>query len=353
MDAFYASVEQRDHPELRGRPIAVGRGEGRGVVATASYEARRYGVHSAMPSYRAKELCPNLIFIHPNMQRYKEVSGAIQAIFRRYTPLVQPISIDEAFLDITESPIPFASGTEAALRIKREIREELSLVASIGVSFNKFLAKIASDWKKPEFETYLMDRQHSCKNKCVFCFIDQLPIESFWGIGPATAKKMHGLGISTGEELRRQPLSELVRLFGSAGEIYYSFARGIDPRPVNPNRDRKSVGAETTLEWNAGSAEDVLRELLPVEMSLMRRLARNRFLGDTLTLKLKFADFRQITRSKMAGHPIQDPREVRRLSEELLSDVTIPASGVRLVGLSVSRSEGVRGTPSQPELFSE
>lgn len=346
MDAFYASVEQRDHPELRGRPIAVGRGEGRGVVATASYEARRYGVHSAMPSYRAKELCPNLIFIHPNMQRYKEVSGAIQAIFRRYTPLVQPISIDEAFLDITESPIPFASGTEAALRIKREIREELSLVASIGVSFNKFLAKIASDWKKP-------DGLFEVKPEDALRFIDQLPIESFWGIGPATAKKMHGLGISTGEELRRQPLSELVRLFGSAGEIYYSFARGIDPRPVNPNRDRKSVGAETTLEWNAGSAEDVLRELLPVEMSLMRRLARNRFLGDTLTLKLKFADFRQITRSKMAGHPIQDPREVRRLSEELLSDVTIPASGVRLVGLSVSRSEGVLGTPSQPELFSE
>ncbi len=319
MDAFYASVEQRDHPELRGRPIAVGRGEGRGVVATASYEARRYGVHSAMPSYRAKELCPNLIFIHPNMQRYKEVSGAIQAIFRRYTPLVQPISIDEAFLDIT---------------------------ASAGVAPNKFLAKIASDWKKP-------DGLFEVKPEDALRFIDQLPIESFWGIGPATAKKMHGLGISTGEELRRQPLSELVRLFGSAGEIYYSFARGIDPRPVNPNRDRKSVGAETTLEWNAGSAEDVLRELLPVEMSLMRRLARNRFLGDTLTLKLKFADFRQITRSKMAGHPIQDPREVRRLSEELLSDVTIPASGVRLVGLSVSRSEGVRGTPSQPELFSE
>lgn len=218
MDAFYASVEQRDHPELRGRPIAVGRGEGRGVVATASYEARRYGVHSAMPSYRAKELCPNLIFIHPNMQRYKEVSGAIQAIFRRYTPLVQPISIDEAFLDITESPIPFASGTEAALRIKREIREELSLVASIGVSFNKFLAKIASDWKKP-------DGLFEVKPEDALRFIDQLPIESFWGIGPATAKKMHGLGISTGEELRRQPLSELVRLFGSAGEIYYSFAR--------------------------------------------------------------------------------------------------------------------------------
>ncbi|MCG5030427.1 DNA polymerase IV [Mesosutterella sp. OilRF-GAM-744-9] len=329
MDAFYASVEQLDHPELRGRPIAVGRGEGRSVVATASYEARAFGVHSAMPSFKAKALCPELVFVRPRMERYRQVSESVRAIFRRYTELVEPISIDEAFLDVSEGRL---SGPEAAAAIKQDIRRELHLVASAGVSFNKFLAKVASDWNKPD--GFFVIRPEDAVE-----FIAALPIEDFWGVGPVTATKMREAGIETGADLRKWSLGALVQVFGAAGESCYRFSRGIDERPVTPVHVRRSVGSETTLESNAVTLEEVLRELEPVELSLMRRLARSGFLGSTLTLKLKLPDFRGVTRSKSLGHPLQSPQEIRRLTRELAAEVRLPAAGVRLVGLSVSRGD--------------
>ena len=240
MDAFYASVEQRDYPELRGKPIAVGHAEERGVVATASYEARRYGVHSAMSSQKAKRLCPQLIFIPGRMEVYKSVSEQIRDIFRDYTDIIEPLSLDEAFLDVTENKFDIPYAIEIAKEIKRRIREELHLVASAGVSYNKFLAKIASDYRKPDglFVIHPNRAQH---------FIDRLPVESFWGVGPVTAQKMYQLGIYNGEQLKACSLNMLTRQFGKTGAIYYDFARGIDNRPVETTRIRKSIGCERTL----------------------------------------------------------------------------------------------------------
>ena len=230
MDAFYASVEQRDNPELRGRPIAVGHAEGRGVVATASYEARQYGVRSAMPSAKAKALCPQLIFVEGRMAHYKAVSQSIHEIFHRYTDIIEPISLDEAFLDVTHNKRGIALGVDVAKAIKAEIRAELGLVASAGVSYNKFLAKIASDWRKPDgLCTIHPDR--------ALAFIDQLPIEAFWGVGPATAAKCHALGIHKAPDLRAWPLSDLLRHFGQSGYDFYRFVRGIDDRPVRAWRE--------------------------------------------------------------------------------------------------------------------
>ena len=341
MDAFYASVEQRDRPELRGRPIAVGRGEGRSVVATASYEARAFGVHSAMPSFQAKELCPELVFVPADMERYKAVSREVRAIFRRHTDLVEPLSIDEAFLDVSAAAGP-DGGREIAIAIKREIRSELSLTASAGVSYNKFLAKVASDWKKP-------DGLFCIPPADALAFIAALPVEKFWGVGPVTAERMHRAGIRTGLDLRRVPLPELKRRFGSAGELYYSFARGIDRRRVTPTHRRKSVGAESTLERNARTFDEAVRALAPIERSLYRRLARNQFLGVTLVLKLKYADFRQVTRSRTVSRPLQDPAEIHRIALELLAAAEIPATGVRLIGLSVTGPEEP-GDAAQGEL---
>ena len=253
MDAFYASVEQRDHPELRGKPIAVGHAGSRGVVATASYEARRFGVHSAMPSAQAKEKCPQLIFVHSNMAHYREVSSQVREIFHRYTDLIEPISIDEAYLDVTNNKIGAELAVDIAKAIKKAIREELHLTASAGVSYNKFLAKVASDYRKPDGLCVVHPDQ-------ALAFIDRLPIEAFWGVGPATAKKMHSLGIHSAPELRRQSLSFLTEHFGKAGLIYYNFVRGIDThiriqnvqipprirqRPVNGNHIRHLMLGDT------------------------------------------------------------------------------------------------------------
>ena len=223
MDAFFASVEQRDNPLLKGKPIAVGHAGSRGVVAAASYEARRFGVHSAMPSSKAKELCPELIFVQSRMDHYKAVSEQIREIFHRYTDLIEPISIDEAFLDVTNNKIQASLGLDIAIRIKRDIRQELNLIASAGVSYNKFLAKIASDYRKPNGLCVIHPNQ-------ALAFIDRLPIEAFWGIGPATAKKLHAMGITTAPELRAVSLPRLTELFGKAGLTYYRFVRGIDER---------------------------------------------------------------------------------------------------------------------------
>ena len=336
MDAFYASVEQRDRPELRGRPIAVGHADGRGVVATASYEARQF----AMPSSRARQLCPDLLFVEGRMSHYKAVSAEIHEIFRRFTDVIEPISIDEAFLDVTENKAGLTLGVEVAKAIKKAIRTELNLVASAGVSYNKFLAKVASDWRKPDgLCTIHPDRALS--------FIDQLPVEAFWGVGPATAKRLHELGLDSAPKIRALSLNELIAHFGEMGSILYQFSRGIDSRPVRAERIRKSVGCEETFEEDIrhrALLEDALRRLAE---ELEGRLVRSGFRGSTLTLKIRHYDFTTRTRSISVGTAITDRREILRLADELLDGATIPERGVRLLGLTVSTPVDER----QPLLF--
>lgn len=331
MDAFYASVEQRDNPALRGRPIAVGHAEGRGVVATASYEARQYGVRSAMPSAKAKELCPHLIFVEGRMAHYKAVSKSIHEIFHRYTDIIEPISLDEAFLDVTHNKQGIALGVDVAKAIKAEIREELGLVASAGVSYNKFLAKIASDWRKPDgLCTIHPDR--------AIAFIDQLPIEAFWGVGPATAAKCHALGIHKAPDLRAWALSDLLRHFGQSGYDFYRFVRGIDDRPVRAWRERKSVGCERTFRHDLRARHQISQVLADLVEELTKRLERAQFVGCTLTLKLRHHDFTTKTRAYTSDVPYGALDRVRLLedAERLLAGASIPAAGIRLMGLIVS-----------------
>ena len=308
MDAFYASVEQRDHPEYRGRPIAVGHDGPRGVVATASYEARPYGVRSAISSALAKRLCPNLIFVPARFDVYKEVSRQIRAVFRDYTELVEPLSLDEAFLDVTH----LRSATLAAREIKARILAETGLTASAGISVNKMLAKIASDYRKPDGLFTIPPGQ-------IEEFVAALPIERFFGIGEVTARKMHGMGIHTGADLRLRDEAELVRHFGKAGHSYYGYARGIDEREVTPNRIRKSLGAETTFAEDTDDREQLRLELSAVREEVWNRLMRHEFKGKTVVLKLKFDNFRQITRSKTLFAPVNSAETLRQVSEELLA----------------------------------
>ena len=331
MDAFYASVEQRDNPALRGRPIAVGHAEGRGVVATARFEARQYGVRSAMPSAKAKELCPHLIFVEGRMAHYKAVSKSIHEIFHRYTDIIEPISLDEAFLDVTHNKQGIALGVDVAKAIKAEIREELGLVASAGVSYNKFLAKIASDWRKPDgLCTIHPDR--------AIAFIDQLPIEAFWGVGPATAAKCHALGIHKAPDLRAWALSDLLRHFGQSGYDFYRFVRGIDDRPVRAWRERKSVGCERTFRHDLRARHQISQVLADLVEELTKRLERAQFVGCTLTLKLRHHDFTTKTRAYTSDVPYGALDRVRLLedAERLLAGASIPAAGIRLMGLTVS-----------------
>ena len=346
MDAFYAAVEQRDHPELRGRPIAVGHAESRGVVATASYEARRFGVHSAMPSRRALELCPGLIFVEGRMQHYKAVSAEIREIFSRYTDLIEPLSIDEAYLDATENKLGIELGVEVARRIKADIRREIGLVASAGVSYNKFLAKIASDWRKPDGLCTI----HPSRAQA---FIDRLPIEAFWGVGPVTAKRMHTLGIHNGLQLRACSIERLTREFGKVGRVYYDFARGVDLRPVEAVRVRKSIGCERTLEKDISQRSSVIIELYHVAVELVHRLEAKDFRGNTLTLKIKFHDFRQITRSLTQGKELTTLDVILPLAKQLMKEVDYAEHPIRLIGLSVSNpheDSGARGVWEQLSL---
>ncbi len=329
MDAFFASVEQRDNPELRGKPVAVGYSGERGVVAAASYEARRYGVRSAMSSQKAKRLCPQLIFVRGRMGVYKAVSRKIHEIFHEYTDLVEPLSLDEAFLDVTENKQGIPLAVDIALEIKKSIREKLQLVASAGVSYNKFLAKIASDYRKPDGLCTIHPQQ-------AMRFISQLPIESFWGVGPVTAKKMHSLAIHNGEQLRSSSLEMLTRHFGKAGLLYYEFSRGIDLRPVEAVRIRKSVGCERTLEKDISLRSSVIIELYHVAKELVERLAKADFKGNTLTLKIKFHDFNQITRSSTQPHELSLLDDVLPLAKKLLEEVEYQEHPIRLIGLSVS-----------------
>lgn len=329
MDAFYASVEQRDNPELRGQPLAVGHSEERGVVAAASYEARRYGIRSAMASQKAKRLCPQLIFVPGRMEVYKSVSRQIHEIFHDYTDIIEPLSLDEAFLDVTENKPGIRLAVDVACEIKRRIREELHLIASAGVSYNKFLAKIASDYRKPDGLCTIHPDQ-------AMDFIGALPIESFWGVGPVTAKKMHSLGIHNGLQLRMCSVEMLTRQFGKVGTLYYDFSRGIDLRPVEAVHIRKSIGCERTLEKDISLHSSVIIELYHVAVELVERLHRKGFKGNTLTLKIKFHNFSQITRSITQTYELVNLDKILPVAKQLLKEVDYEHHPIRLIGLSVS-----------------
>ena len=329
MDAFYASVEQRDNPCLKGKPIAVGHANKRGVVAAASYEARKYGIHSAMSSVRAKKLCPELIFIEGHMNVYKKVSAQIHEIFHDYTDSIEPLSLDEAFLDVTDNKKNIELAVDIAKEIKSRIRNELNLIASAGVSYNKFLAKVASDFRKPDGLCTIHPDQASR-------FIAALPIESFWGVGPITAKRMHSLGIYNGESLRKCSREMLIRQFGKYGNIYYDFARGIDNRPVETTHIRKSIGCEHTMEKDISLKSSVIIELYHVACELAERLKRKNFQGHTLTIKVKFHDFTQITRSISSNNQLNTLKDILPLAKQLLKDIDYNQHPIRLLGLSVS-----------------
>lgn len=332
MDAFYASVEQRDNPEFRGKPLAVGYAGERGVVAAASYEARRYGVRSAMSSRMALRRCPQLIFTPGRFEVYKEVSRQIREIFHEYTDLVEPLSLDEAYLDITENKIGMPSGTIIAREIKERIRVATGLTASAGVSINKFLAKVASDYKKPDGLFVITDREAEA-------FVEGLKIEQFWGVGPATAEKMHRLGVRSGADLKRQSEEMLARHFGKFGRELYLFARGIDNRSVKPNRVRKSIGAEETYMYDLDDPADLVAKLRELADEVWRRVSKHEFFGRTVTLKVKYADFEQITRNKTPGGFISEFGLFWRTAQELLSAVDYSQKKIRLMGLSVSNAD--------------
>lgn len=340
MDAFYASVEQRDHPEYRGKAIAVGRDESRGVVSTASYEARKYGVRSAMPSARARELCPDLIFVPGRMAVYKEISVQIHEIFREYTDIIEPLSIDEAFLDVTHNKKDIELASDIAREIKEKIKERTQLTASAGISFNKFLAKIASDYQKPD-GLYVIHPQKALD------FIAKLPIESFWGVGKVTAQKMHKLGIHNGLQLRQCSLEYLTRKFGKAGQLYFDFSHGIDNRTVNPERERKSVGCERTYEKDLTERMSVIIELYHIAVELGERLKKTAFKGNTLTLKIRFSDFSTLSKSITIGQAFTSLEEILPHSKNLLKETHSENRPIRLLGLSVSHPLTDEHSPRQ------
>jgi DNA polymerase-4 len=346
MDAFFASVEQLDNPELRGKPVAVGGSGERSVVAAASYEARKFGVRSAMSSVIAKRLCPDLIFVHHNFARYNEVSASIHEIFREYTDLIEPLSIDEAFLDVTEDKKNIGSATLIAKRIRNEIKSKTGLTASAGVSVNKFLAKIASDINKPD-GLFLIKPGDAEK------FIEGLPVEKFYGIGKVTAQKMHKLGIHIGADLKKWELSALIRNFGKAGLFFYDIVRGVDERPVEPDQERKSVGTELTYEKDLITRFEIIAELYKLEKELMERLKHSETTGRTITLKVKFSDFRQITRSKTLQYYIRSFETLHKEVSGIRKLMKLEGTRIRLLGLSISNLETDDEGDRQLYLFEE
>jgi DNA polymerase-4 len=344
MDAFFASVEQLDNPELRGKPVAVGGSGERHVVAAASYEARKFGVRSAMPSVTAKRLCPGLIFVKHHFDRYEEVSSQIIDIFREYTDVVEPLSIDEAFLDVTTDKKSIGSATIIAKRVKKEIKEKTGLTASAGISINKFLAKIASDIKKPD-GLFLIAPEDAEK------FIEALPVEKFYGIGKVTAEKMHLLGIHSGADLKKWDLPSLVRNFGKAGKFYYDIARGIDDRPVETDSERKSIGTELTYEKDLKTRFEIIAELYKVEKELMDRISQAGITGRTITVKVKFSDFRQITRSRTLMHYIRDFGTLHKEVSEIRKSLKLEGTRIRLLGVTISNLESDDSEERQLDLF--
>ena len=333
MDAFYASVEQRDNPELRGRPVAVGGSASRGVVAAASYEARRFGVRSAMPSARAKRLCPDLVFVHPHFDAYRGVSRQIHAIFADYTALIEPLSLDEAYLDVTADLRGIGSATRIADLIRQRIRNDLQLTASAGVSYNKFLAKIASDQNKPDGVCVIRPGQGAQ-------FVAGLPVRRFHGVGPRGAEKMARLGIETGADLAAKDIAFLKQHFGKFADYLYRAARGIDLRPVQPNRPRKSVGGERTFAQDI-STGPALRETLDTIVDIVwDRIERADAHGRTVTLKLRYADFALVTRARSVAQRVADKTEFAALGHALLDEMLPLPQPIRLMGLTLSALEG-------------
>ncbi|WP_324828407.1 DNA polymerase IV [Qipengyuania zhejiangensis] len=339
MDAFFASVEQRDNPELRGRPVAVGGSSGRGVVAAASYEARKFGVRSAMPSVTAKRLCPDLVFCKSRFDVYREVSQQIRAVFRHHTELVEPLSLDEAYLDVTEDKLGIGSATRIAELIRQEIRAKTRLTASAGVSYNKFLAKIASDQNKPDGLCVIRPGQGAQ-------FVASLPIRRFHGVGPKGAEKMARLGIETGGDLATKDIEWLRAHFGSFAEYLYRAARGIDLRPVRASRVRKSVGGERTFSHDLSSGSelrDTMEDIIDIVWGYIERAEAR---GRTVTLKMKYTDFQIFSRARTLDQPIASKAEFAAIGRALLEDVLPLPMPIRLMGLTLSKLEG--GTQDEP-----
>ena len=332
MDAFYASVEQRDNPALRGKPVAVGGSRERGVVAAASYEARKFGVRSAMSSIIAARKCPNLIFVKPRFEAYKTVSNQIREVFLEYTTLVEPLSLDEAYLDVTENLKGITSATEIAKEIKIKIKERTQLTASAGVSYNKFLAKLASDYNKPDGLFVIKPNQGEK-------FVEDLDVYRFHGIGKVTAEKMNKMEIFTGLDLRQKDEAFLRKHFGKAGGYYFDIARAIDNRPVNPNRIRKSVGSENTFNHDLETKIELEAGLAPLIEDVWRYCHRTNVYGRTVSLKVKYLDFQQITRSKTTLSAIMDKLFFEKIAYDLLEQILPVPKGVRLLGISLSNLE--------------
>jgi len=336
MDAFFASVEQLDNPSLRGKPVAVGGSGPRSVVAAASYEARRFGVRSAMPSLTARRLCPQITFVRGRFERYQQESDAIFLIFSRYSDFIEPLSIDEAFLDVTNDKRGIGSATLIARSIKNDIKRERGLTASAGVSYNKFLAKMASDINKPDGIFVILPED-------AISFIDSLKVDRFYGIGKVTAEKMHNLGIHHGSDLRKWDEESLVRNFGKAGLFFFQMVRGIDERPVECESVRKSVGAETTYDKDLVKQFEIIAELYHLEKEVMRRVEEADFHGRTVTLKVKFNDFRQITRSRTIHGYIHDFDTLHHEITTLRKSLDFCGSRIRLLGVSISSLESGEG----------
>jgi DNA polymerase IV len=329
MDAFYASVEQRDNPDLRGKPVAVGGSRERGVVAAASYEARKFGVRSAMPSITAQRQCPDLVFVKPRFDVYKAISQQIRAIFAEHTPIIEPLSLDEAYLDVTENLQSIPLARDIALAIRAKIKAETGLNASAGISYNKFLAKLASDYRKP-------NGQYVIAPEAGPGFVETLPVGKFHGIGPATNARMQALGIFTGLDLRKQELAFLEANFGKAGAYYYSISRGIDERPVRANRIRKSVGAENTFASDLTEFGPMAAELRLLVDKVWRHCESTGNRGRTVTLKIKFADFEIISRSQSLSDPVGSRFELERVAIGLLERLMPLPKAIRLLGVSLS-----------------
>jgi len=330
MDAFYASVEQRDNPGLRGKPVIVGGPpNSRGVVATCSYEARKYGIHSAMPSSTAYRLCPQAIFIRPRFDVYEKISGQIREIFHEYTDLVEPLSLDEAFLDVTENKKGIPLATEVARELLKKIYQKTGLTASAGVSFNKFLAKVASEVNKPHGLTVITPKKAAQ-------FIDLLPIGKFYGVGKVTEKKMHSLGIKTGADLRKVPEEELIEHFGKVGQFYYQIVRGIDNREVTPHYTRKSISQEITLDKDINDRRQMEHILENMARSLEEYLEEKHIKGRTITLKVKYYNFKSITRSITIPEPVNNAAMITKYAEVLLDKTDAGKIKVRLLGIGLS-----------------
>ena len=332
MDAFYASVEQRDDPTLRGKPVAVGFARARGVVAAASYEARAFGVHSAMPSVTALRKCPELVFAPPRFEIYRAVSSQIREIFARRTPIIEPLALDEAYLDVTDFLKPGESAASAAEDIRAAILAETGLTASAGVSYNKFLAKMASGQRKPNGQFVITPRMGPG-------FVEALPVKRFHGVGPATAEKMRSLGVETGADLKTCSPEFLRKHFGKAGSFFYAIARGIDERPVRPDRARKSIGAESTFLEDVFTFDTAREKIAPIAQKVWAACERAQMSGRTVTIKVKYADFQQVTRAHTEAEAVLSAADLLRRSLSLLAPLFPPEKGIRLLGVTVSAFE--------------